>query len=121
MLTIRNAQLAVLAEARFEHYVDELAGLVARHWPEEFSAMGMEGARRLAEDAVVKAERYEIRGEAEVARYLNLMLALGRDFDRDPRYPWAGAILRDEAIAPRHKLKKLIRLAAEALAAAEAG
>lgn len=119
MLKIRKEQLAALAEARKRSFVKDLTSRITRHWPQKAREMSDKDLRRMVTDGVDRAAGYGIRGGRDVARYANLMMALGPEFDRDSRYPWAEAFLTDEAIAPRHKLSRMSELAARDLEQAE--
>ena len=60
--------------------------------------------------AVVTVERcrdYAIESEYNVLRFINIMFALGEDFDDGEDYPWSVAILNDEEMDADDKLDKL--------------
>lgn len=56
---------------------------------------------------VQRAHRYGLREEAHVFRYINVMYTLGFEFDEDPRYSWASAILGRGSLTPESKLDLL--------------
>lgn len=116
MLIIRDRQIDALVAARRREFLQRLVRMLRRHWPGECAALGAAGVRRRVEGALALAARYGIDGEAHLARLLNVTMALGEDFDRDPRYPWAAVVLEEEAFAPRHKVQRLCELTADVLA-----
>jgi hypothetical protein len=100
MLTIRSRQRAALREGRRRRFEDRAVAFVREQWPERWTHLGEVAVRALVEIAEQRAAAYGLDTERDAIRYLNHMLALGRDFDTDPRYPWAGEILQNRGIAP---------------------
>ncbi|QSQ23750.1 hypothetical protein JY651_01820 [Pyxidicoccus parkwayensis] len=120
MLRIRREQLDALGLARREAFIDRLAEKLRRHWASECEGLDAPALRERIGDAIDRAAKYELRAEVDVARYLNITFALGPRFDEDPRYPWARAILEEEAFTPAKKVDRLCALTAEALTKKEA-
>ncbi|HKO54410.1 MAG TPA: hypothetical protein VJ276_00950 [Thermoanaerobaculia bacterium] len=115
MLKLREEQLAAFARAREAAFRRQLRAEARRHWPEECALLDEAGLAARIEEAVARAAKHGFTAEMEVARWVNLTMALGPELDVDPRYPWAAAILADEAIATPHKIRRLCALAAESL------
>ncbi|WP_164017518.1 hypothetical protein [Pyxidicoccus trucidator] len=120
MMRIRREQLDVLALTRREAFIDRLVAQLRKHWSEECEALEDAALRERVGDAIDRAAKYELRAEVDMARYVNVTLALGPAFDEDPRYPWARAILEEEAFTPGKKVERLCALTTEALAKQEA-
>ena len=53
------------------------------------------------------AKGYNIVLEQDVARYVELMLALSPDFDESEKTPWANEILTDEWMTGQEKLDRI--------------
>ena len=68
--------------------------------------MGQKGTYQAIQKGFDKSDEYGFETEYDVARYIDLMYLLSFDFDTDPRYPWASAIL-NEKISGRSKMNKL--------------
>jgi hypothetical protein len=96
MLRIRAAQVDVLTEATFERSVAEH---LRRFFPDRCAALGDSGLLGFVREGLAKARRIGFSQPAHAGQFVTLMLVLGRDFDVDPLHPWAGAILRDPALA----------------------
>lgn len=111
MIRIRAAQMDVFAQIG----VENLMQLIERHWPDRARDLGEVRLRAFVLDGARRAGPYGIVAEAHVARYLNLMLALGSDFDTDPGYPWAAILLSDPAMRPASKVERLCSRASRAL------
>lgn len=113
MLTISSLQLGVFEQAQAQGFEARMAAHLREFFPGECEGLGAEGVRELVRHGVRRAASYGIRAERDVCKYVDLMAALGRDFDREVQ--WAAAILNV------HRLKspdyKVGRLCEEALAA----
>ncbi len=116
MLSIRREQLEALGLGRREAFIDRLVEKLRQHWTTECAALDDAALRQRVGDVMDRAARYGLRAEVDVARYVNITMALGPTFDEDPRYPWARAILEEEAFTPGKKVERLSALTAEALA-----
>lgn len=117
-LVIRDAQLNMFSASRAEQFVERVSAMLERHWPQASREAGL---REFVEAGIQKAKSYEIINELDMARFLNLQMALGRDFEADPRYPWAPIILEEDAFTGTRKVERLCDFAREALAAERQG
>lgn len=124
MLTIRSDQMRSLEAASKERFERGLVEHFREHLPDHYAALGPEGTREAIQYGVTRAAEYGIVTEGGVTVYVRLMFLFGRDYDADPALPWAGAILRDPAIADEAtRVSRLASAAMEhlqALAGAEA-
>ena len=68
-------------------------------FPEKYEAVGDSAIRQMIRQGYQSARGYGLTGEAGIATYIGLMFMLGSGFDRDPRYPWAEAILTDAVLS----------------------
>ena len=107
MLLIRDDQMRVLARHAQERFAVRAVAHLKRVLPEECAAMGEPAVRNSVDMAIRKAESYGIEEELDVLRYLNLMYALGFDFDTDPETAWAAEVLQDKDLDPGSKVELL--------------
>ena len=57
---------------------------------------------------VERAGSYGIGTERDVCKYIDLMFAFGRDFDKNQDLPWASRILEDDTLkSPTVKTERL--------------
>jgi hypothetical protein len=94
-LIIRKEQLSALEEIRlpdFEHYMVEH---LKEFSPLHSESLGEPGIRKLINVGVERAKRHRFTHRGPVKFYIETMILLGVDFDTDPQYPAAGALLRD--------------------------
>ncbi|HZS56460.1 MAG TPA: hypothetical protein VFA65_18790 [Bryobacteraceae bacterium] len=92
MLTIRNEQMEVLNNALRREYVQRVAAIFARRYPQKFTG-GTEQAASFVESNIPKALKYGIASELHVATFLNFLILHGEDFESRPECAWAVDIL----------------------------
>lgn len=119
MLVIRKKQWDLMADGRVEQCKQELRAMVFQYWPLEAAALGAEGVRVLVERAYQACAKRKIEAQKDLAAYVNIMLALGPDFESDARYPWAKRVLDDTALRPAARVQRLAALVSEHLALSE--
>jgi len=81
---------------------------IAEFFPEHDATLDEEQKRALIDHGIERGRVYEIVSERDVCIYVDLMLALGPDFDESETYPWAYEILTDDDVRlPRLKMDRL--------------
>jgi hypothetical protein len=117
MLTLRRGQIDAMGARQWLEFEGDLARHLGEFFPDECAAAGGEAAvRELIRHGVARAERYGLVGRRDLFLYLDLMMALGRDFDTSPEMPWIEEALTDPDLpGPSERLAALydavIRLA----------
>lgn len=96
MLQIREEHDAAFREEALIDYQDRMLMHLERFFPEHCEALGEENTRLLIEHGIERAATYDIVSERDVCLFIDLMLALGVDFDESDKYPWARELLTDE-------------------------
>jgi len=119
---IRPEQYQALDAAVHQDLEERMMQHVRKLFPQRCSSLGEDQVRQLVRHGSAKAAGYQLSREADLCRFVELAFAFGRDFDRDPRYPWASEVLRDASIAePAARLAKVYenarRIVLEATAA----
>ncbi len=110
MLRIHPEQAAAFSAAAVRDFEARMVVHLQRFFPEDCQRLGADGVRELIRHGVAGAAGYGIVSEHDVTLYLNLTVALGRDFDRDPLLPWARAVLVDpELPEPSRRMARLYR------------
>ena len=113
MLVIRHAQMQAFSLAAIRQFERRALEHVRGCFPGSYEALGEEGARASISWGVEKARGYGLSEEYDVLRFINLMFALGFDFDEDPAYAWAAEILRDPDWSPGARMDMLTARAIE--------
>ena len=93
MITIRRDQYQALEALALVSFESRLLAHLQRCFPEHVGKLGEEAARSAIRDGIARAHGYGIVSERQVCIFIDLMFALGERFDRDPKHPWARAIL----------------------------
>lgn len=105
MLIIRPAQMAALELAQRQRFSAYLAAHAREIWPRKCALRGETGLTESVWRAMDRSERYGITYEADVTRYLDLMLAIDDDFDTHPRVPkFVRATLQDDSLSGSQKM-----------------
>lgn len=112
MLTIRQEQMQALGRVRRLGFEDRLARHARKFFPEPCREMDDVALRGVCRRAIRRAAHYDMVAEADVARFLSLMLVFGRRFDEDPSLPWARRVLAQD-IGPTLKSQRLYFAALE--------
>jgi hypothetical protein len=107
MLVIRQEQMEALRKARIEQFEARMVVHLKQLMPEQCAALGDEAMRHDIRHGMARAAEYDITAERDVARYLELALLLGRDFDSSPSSPWARPILLDRSSSAANRLRRL--------------
>jgi hypothetical protein len=113
MVVIRQQQIRVLEEYMVSRFEDSMLHLLKEHFERSCSKLGNSKVRELLRKGIEKAEGYGIGKRSDVARYIALMFILSHDFDTNPRFQWAAAILGDGKLAGTDKMDILFDQARE--------
>lgn len=96
MLTLRQEQIDTLSGAIAERFDERILAHLSRFFPKRCLELGEDGTRSMIRDGIKRASRHGFVTERDVCKYIDLMFALGSDFDRDPGLPWVVELLRDK-------------------------
>ena len=112
MLTIRKEQLAVFSLLGKKVFEDRVIAHLKKFFPEQSESLGEPKLRETIQYGTQRAAAYRILSERDVCKYIDLMIFYGRDFDKDPKLPWAQSILQNQAIrSPSSKIERLYKAA----------
>ncbi|HEY6345529.1 MAG TPA: hypothetical protein VIY49_28865 [Bryobacteraceae bacterium] len=93
MLTIRPEQLAVFSQLEVRKFEQWMLAHLWRFFPRECRAAGDGQVRKTIRYGIERAGGYGVASKRDVCKYIDLMIVFGKNFDTDPRYPWAAQIL----------------------------
>jgi hypothetical protein len=112
MLTLRKEQLAVFGPLGKKAFEDRVVVHLKKVFPEHSETLGEPKLRETIQYGTQRAAAYRITSERDVCKYVDLMILYGRDFDKDPNFPWAQSILQSQAIKnPSIKIDRLFNAA----------
>src|ERR1035438_10813732 len=92
-MLIRSEQMTALSNALTNTFESDMVSHLNRCFPPQCAVLGEEEVRNTIRYGLQRSRGYGITSSREVCRYVDLMMVFGRDFDRDPKLPWAAAIL----------------------------
>ena len=107
MLVIRRLQQQALEEARRLSLARPICDEVRSSWPERCRSLSDERLLAIVQDGIRRAGVFGLTRDRQVKRFLNLMFAVGFDFDRDPAYPEASAWLNARGVAAEVRLERV--------------
>jgi hypothetical protein len=107
VLLIRDEQVSALRRVRQKEYEKRLAAHLRKYFSETCADLGARGLRDAVRYGIHRARSYGIHSERDVVKYLNLMFVFGRDFDTDPRFPWAASMLRSTDYGPTLRINQV--------------
>jgi hypothetical protein len=95
-MNIRPEQMQALRRDTEEAYAVKAAARLRGFFPKHTAFMGDEAVAKVVELGIARARAHHLTTERGIQVYLSLMLYLGSEFDRDPQYSWAHALLDGE-------------------------
>lgn len=101
------------------NFVKRTAVYLRETLPEKTAQYAEEALRRRVKEDVRRAQAYGFTWESSIVRFVEAGFLLERDFDRNPRYDWAGPILRSKEYGEQER--SLVLIACASRAAANAG
>lgn len=107
MLVIRKTQLDALGAHVTRRFENRLVDHLRRSFPGQTASETDEGLRSICSYGRERARHHGFRSQRDICRYINLMLVFGRDFDRDPRHPWARRTLAKKGLGPTLLMSRL--------------
>jgi hypothetical protein len=99
LLGMRREQLAAFSEVEFRKFEDWMVAHLNRFFPRECRAMGEAKLRGTVRYGIQRAAAYGLKAKRDVCKYIDVMIVLGNDFDKDKRHGWAREILGRRADA----------------------
>jgi len=69
-----------------------------KFFPRQCKTLGEAETLEAIREGIGRAAGYDIVAERNVCKFIDLMFAFGREFDRDRNLPWAQEILNDESL-----------------------
>ncbi len=108
MLRIRREQMQAMRAPLRNKMRQDLMEHARSCFPDEVMEMGEEDTFKLIDDAMTKAESYEVASERDMYKLFNIIMLRGVDFDEDPDNEWMTAYLTDsEILNPSDRVHRL--------------
>lgn len=98
MFSLSDGQMRVLAARTARGFEERMLVHLGRYFPRRVAALGDAGARALIRTGIARAAGHGFVDERDVCRFVDLMVAIGPEFDREA--PWAVRLLADRTGDP---------------------
>jgi hypothetical protein len=108
MMTIRREQIAAFRAPSFKAFEDRMMVHLHKLFPKQCKAASEMELRKTIQSGIEVAAKYGIMSERDVCKYIDFMMVLGQDFDKDPKLPWAESVLNNRGL--RDSAAKMERL-----------
>lgn len=119
MFTLRQQHTEAFNNDIRRRFKERMVAHVNHFFPAQCQALGEAAVREWISHGIDRAQSYGIVAERDVSKYIDIMFVFGRDFDADPRHPWAAPILTARAVDPTHKTHYLFETARQKAVARE--
>lgn len=106
-MIIRKEQSDAFRQQLTQSFEDRVAAHLRTTQPTETQHLEEPALRADIRAGMTRAAQYGIETERDVARFIDLMFRLRRDFDTSPETPWARPILLDKASSADNRLRRL--------------
>jgi hypothetical protein len=100
------------------NFEEEMVRHVKQFTPKHAELLGEGGTRSVVQFAMDRASRHGFTMRGPCRLYIDFVFMFGSDFDTDPQFPWAGAILSDAGTPDQ--MAKAERLHQESIAYVDA-
>jgi len=101
---IRKEQQEVFSQYMRDSFINRMAIHLRKTFPDKTKELDDKSLKKIIENGISNAAKYEIRRECDVERYLNLMFALSFDFDTNKNTNWAGRIINLKDLRPELRM-----------------
>jgi len=107
MLTIRRAQIAVLAGPGLARFRGRASDHLRAQFPRPCAPLSDADLLAAVDHALARCADHRIELESDILRFLNLMFLFGARFDEDPAIDWAAPILARTELDPHQRMDAL--------------
>jgi hypothetical protein len=105
MLTIRKEQFALFERSEITKFEEPTYLRLNELFPEKCQDLGETRLRKMIHYGIQRSSSYGITAADHVRTYIDVMMLLGPDFDKDPKYPWAEKTLGDKDYSKDPKIR----------------
>jgi len=109
MLKIRMEQMEAFQRDAAQRLEQRALVHVTEFFPEDIARLGDAGAKEFVRDGISRAHAFEFFEEADVYKFIDLLITMGSDFD--VKFNWAKQILGERESSPEDRMKRLLACA----------
>jgi hypothetical protein len=112
MLIIRRQQMKILDDYVRRTFIERMVAHVERFFPASIREMDAADLRKTIRKEIEHAGRHGFVAQRDVCKFIDIVFALGRDFDENPEHVWAREILDEpEGADAPERMKRLTEAA----------
>jgi hypothetical protein len=108
MLAVRIDQVSQLGLYERAQFIVAMFKVLTERFPDETADLSVDALMASIDRGVDLASTYGVILEADIARFLELIVALGDDFDIQPSMRWIGEALRQSDESPAERLDAIL-------------
>ena len=105
--TTTDVQMNEFSQQQRDRFEEEMAAYLKTEYATVLGRRDDAWVRVLIQEGIQQAEQYGIVLERDVARYIELMLALSPDFDDNHETSWCKDILTQDSLTAEGKLDRI--------------
>ena len=98
MFTISKQTKAAFEKQMTTDFENRLVTYLKQSYRERLKEIPEESVRRSVQEGIARAAAYDIKAEHDVARFVDLMYLMSRDFDTNPNTSWIHPVLKNTQI-----------------------
>jgi hypothetical protein len=107
MLTITNKQMEAFSAYMMDSFIKKVKNHLRQKFPVSTRMMTDENLQELIALGIEKSAQYNIIERDDVLPFLEYMISLGKDFDKNPDHKWALKILKIRNLDGAGKIARL--------------
>jgi hypothetical protein len=107
MFKLRQQHLDAFAAAYRESFQDHMIAHLREKFPDQCEELGEQKLRERIADGIERANRYDIRAQKDVARFIRFMFGIGPNFDTARKTAWVQPILKDKDVPASERLERI--------------
>ena len=109
MFRIRKEQFEVFSDQQMNPFVERMVERLKSDFSEDVANQKLEeeDLEPLVRQGIQDAEQYGVIGELDLELYIDCLVLFSPTFDRDPQFPWAGNIFRNDSLSGTEKMNQI--------------
>jgi hypothetical protein len=108
MLTITNKQMEAFSAYMMDSFIKKVKNHLRQKFPVSTDQMTDDTLHDIITQGIEKAAGYNIVERDDVLPFIEYMISLGKDFDKNPDQNWALKILKIRNLEGTEKIARLI-------------
>jgi len=108
MITIRGQQIDDIKQKKVENFIEKANQFLRNNYSDKTDPMTNTQLNGIIENAINRAEKYDIITEQGIISFLEFMFSMSLDYDSNPKTGWTKTILNDHFLSEPEKIMSII-------------